>query len=174
MVALRASLVNAVLPLSNDNCPASNLVHRTTVMGRLEPAVTWGRSLPVRLNFRRRLTGAAVNWQSRPFAGTDVWLVWSRSVDDPEVVGIYGVFDLDLEHCPKCGGELKIIAAILVQSVIEKILVHLGLDPRPSPSAPAPSRWNIKPAEPQCGTGGRVELPAESAGRCQHQNQPPE
>ena len=23
------------------------------------------------------------------------------------------VFDLDLEHCPKCGGELKITAAIL-------------------------------------------------------------
>ena len=23
------------------------------------------------------------------------------------------VFDLDLEHCPNCGGELKIIAAIL-------------------------------------------------------------
>ena len=101
-------------------------------------------------------------------------LVWSRSVDDPDVVGIYGVFDLDLEHCPKCGGELKIIAAILVQSVIEKILVHLGLDPRPSPRAPAPSRWSIKPAEPHCGTGGRVELPAESAGRFQHQSQPAE
>ena len=53
-------------------------------------------------------------------------LVWSRSVDDPDVVGIYGVFDLDLEHCPKCSGELKIIAAILEQPVIEKILAHLG------------------------------------------------
>ncbi len=37
------------------------------------------------------------------------------------------VFDLDLEHCPNCGGELKIIAAILEQPVIEKILTHLGL-----------------------------------------------
>jgi hypothetical protein len=35
MVALRASLVNAVLPLSNDNCQASNLVRRTTGMGRV-------------------------------------------------------------------------------------------------------------------------------------------
>ncbi len=32
------------------------------------------------------------------------------------------VFELDLEHCPNCGGELKIIAAILEQPVIEKIL----------------------------------------------------
>ena len=37
------------------------------------------------------------------------------------------VFDLDQEHCPNCGGELKIIAAILEQPVIEKILTHLGL-----------------------------------------------
>jgi hypothetical protein len=39
------------------------------------------------------------------------------------------VFDLDLEHCPNCGGELKIIAAILEQPVIEKILTHLGAGP---------------------------------------------
>jgi len=46
------------------------------------------------------------------------------------------VFDLDLEHCPNCGGELKIIAAILEQPVIEKILTHLGLQARaPPPSA---------------------------------------
>ncbi len=32
------------------------------------------------------------------------------------------VFDLDLEHCPNCGGALKIIAAILEAPVIEKIL----------------------------------------------------
>jgi hypothetical protein len=39
------------------------------------------------------------------------------------------VFDLDLEHCPNCGGELKIIAAILETAVIERILEHLGLSP---------------------------------------------
>jgi hypothetical protein len=27
-----------------------------------------------------------------------------------------------MEHCPNCGGELKIIAAIFEQPVIEKIL----------------------------------------------------
>lgn len=49
------------------------------------------------------------------------------SVDDPDVPGICGVFDLDLEHCPNCGGELKTIATILEQAVSEKILIHLGL-----------------------------------------------
>jgi len=46
------------------------------------------------------------------------------------------VFDLDLEHCPSWGGELKIIA-ILEQPVIEKILTHLGLQARAPPRAPA-------------------------------------
>ena len=46
-------------------------------------------------------------------------------------------FDLDLEHCPNCGGELKIIAAILEQPVIEKILSHMGLQARAPPRAPA-------------------------------------
>ena len=47
------------------------------------------------------------------------------------------VFELDLEHCPNCGGELKIIAAILEAPVIEKILTHLGLHARAPPRAPA-------------------------------------
>ena len=46
-------------------------------------------------------------------------------------------FDLDLEHCPNCGGELKIIAAILEQPAIEKILTHLGLQARAPPRSPA-------------------------------------
>jgi hypothetical protein len=45
------------------------------------------------------------------------------------------VFDLDLEHCPNCGGELKIIAAVLEQPVIQKILTHLGLQARAPPRA---------------------------------------
>jgi hypothetical protein len=47
------------------------------------------------------------------------------------------VFDLDLEHCLNCGGELEIIAAILEQPVIEKILTHLGLQARAPPRMPA-------------------------------------
>jgi len=47
------------------------------------------------------------------------------------------VFEIDMEHCPNCGGELKIIAAILEQPVIEKILTHLGLQAQAPPRAPA-------------------------------------
>ncbi len=47
------------------------------------------------------------------------------------------VFDLDLEQCPNCCGELKIIAAILKQPVIAKTLTHLGLRARAPPRAPA-------------------------------------
>ena len=47
------------------------------------------------------------------------------------------VFDLDLEHCPNCDSELRIVAAILEAPVIEKILTHLGLQARAPPRAPA-------------------------------------
>ena len=46
------------------------------------------------------------------------------------------VFEIDLEQCPNCGGELKIIAAILEAPVIERILTHLGLQARAPPRAP--------------------------------------
>ena len=47
------------------------------------------------------------------------------------------VFDIDIEHCPNCGGALKIIAAIEDPPVIIKILSHLGLPARAPPRAPA-------------------------------------
>ena len=47
------------------------------------------------------------------------------------------VFQIDLEHCPNGGGELKIIAAILESAVIERILMHLGLQTHAPPWAPA-------------------------------------
>ncbi len=47
------------------------------------------------------------------------------------------VFDLDLEHCPQCVGDMKIIAAIEEPAVIVKILTHLGLPARAPPRAPA-------------------------------------
>ncbi len=45
------------------------------------------------------------------------------------------VCDIDIEHWPNCGGELKIIAVILEQPVIEKILTHLGMQARAPPRA---------------------------------------
>jgi hypothetical protein len=49
------------------------------------------------------------------------------------------VFDIDLEHCPQCGGDLKIIAAIEEPAVIVRILTHLGLPARAPPRSPARS-----------------------------------
>jgi len=46
------------------------------------------------------------------------------------------VFDIDIERC-KCGGRLKIIAAIEDPGVIVRILTHLGLPARAPPRAPA-------------------------------------
>ena len=53
------------------------------------------------------------------------------------------VFDIDLEHCPQCGGELKTIAAIEEPAVIVRILAHLGLPARAPPRAPR-SREAVK------------------------------
>jgi hypothetical protein len=44
---------------------------------------------------------------------------------------------LPMQQCPDCGGALKIIAAILEQPVVEKILTHLGLQARAPSRAPA-------------------------------------
>ena len=49
------------------------------------------------------------------------------------------VFDLDLEHCPQCGGDMKIIASIEELAVIVRILAHLGLPARAPPRPRA--RW---------------------------------
>ena len=48
------------------------------------------------------------------------------------------VFNIDIEHCPNCGGRLKIIAAIEDPAVIVRILTHLGLPARALPCSPAP------------------------------------
>jgi hypothetical protein len=47
------------------------------------------------------------------------------------------VFEFDLEHCPQCGGELRIIAAIEEPAVIVRILTHLGLPARAPAQLPA-------------------------------------
>ena len=52
-------------------------------------------------------------------------------------VPIQRVFDIDVERCPHCGGDLKIIAAIEEPAVIVKILTHPGLPARAPPRSPA-------------------------------------
>ena len=47
------------------------------------------------------------------------------------------VFDINLEHCPQCSGDLKIIAAIEEPAVIVRILTHLGLPARAPPRSPS-------------------------------------
>jgi hypothetical protein len=37
------------------------------------------------------------------------------------------VFEIDMQHCPNCGGRLKIFAVTLQAPVIEKILTQLGI-----------------------------------------------
>jgi hypothetical protein len=47
------------------------------------------------------------------------------------------VFDIDIEHCPHCGGRVKIIATIENPAVIVNILTRLGLPARAPPRSPA-------------------------------------
>src|ERR1700693_5405414 len=47
------------------------------------------------------------------------------------------VYDTDVDHCPTCGGRMKIIAAIVDPPVIAKILTHLRLPARAPPRSPA-------------------------------------
>jgi hypothetical protein len=47
------------------------------------------------------------------------------------------VFNIDVETCSKCGGKMKIIAAIEDPKVIRKILEHMRLETKPPPLHPA-------------------------------------
>ena len=51
------------------------------------------------------------------------------------------VFGIDIEHCPQCAGDLKIIAAIEEPAVIVKILTHLGLPARAPQGGLSFSLW---------------------------------
>ena len=47
------------------------------------------------------------------------------------------VFSIDMETCSRCASEMKIIAAIMETTVVEKILKHVGLPHKPPDIAPA-------------------------------------
>jgi hypothetical protein len=57
------------------------------------------------------------------------------------------VFDIDIEHCPNCGGALKIIAAIEDPPAIVKILSHLGLSTRARRVRPRVESIYSRPSE---------------------------
>jgi hypothetical protein len=80
---------------------------------------------------------AEAHTQAAPPAKCEAGCAYHHSVRLRWAKLLKRVFDLDLEHCPKCGGELKIIAAILDQPEIEKSLKHLGLLARVPPRLPA-------------------------------------
>lgn len=66
-------------------------------------------------------------------------------------------FEIDLEHCPNCGGELKNIAAILEQPVIKK-------PSRTWVCRPAHRRWLQRVGRPwkrpECHQDHAVSVPA--------------
>lgn len=64
------------------------------------------------------------------------------------------VFDIDFEHCPPCGGEFEIVAAIEVPAVIVGMLTHLGLPAGAPPRSPAQRPTN--PRETRIVTEHRV------------------
>ena len=81
-----------------------------------------GRSAPAGSRHRKR---------AAPPAAAPVRMSWARLLKR--------VFEIDLEHCPQCGGLLKIIAAIEAPPIIAQILTHLGLPARAPPRSPTGS-----------------------------------
>ncbi len=67
------------------------------------------------------------------------------------------VFKIDVEHCPHCGGTLKIIAAIEEPSVITKILAHLGLPTRHLRYA-IPASLAVQPSHPGLSFAAQSQL----------------
>jgi hypothetical protein len=48
------------------------------------------------------------------------------------------VWDLDVLACPRCGGRLRVIAAVQDPAVVCPILAHLTRADAPDPPRPAP------------------------------------
>ena len=47
------------------------------------------------------------------------------------------VFNIDIQTCSKCGGQIKIISSILNPKIIKKILSHLGENAKVPELAPS-------------------------------------
>jgi Putative transposase len=107
-------------------------LHLIRFHGVLAPHAKWrSKVVPQAQDNAKALsaTPTATDSQEPPEHGRPMRLGWAKLLKR--------VFNLDLTHCPHCGGQLRIVAAILQRQAIEKILNHLGLDPQPPPRAPA-------------------------------------
>ena len=116
-------------------------------------------------------TGGGAPGQLHHSPRTRLHLIRFYGVLAPKARLLKRVFELDLEHCPNCGGELKIIAAILEPPVIEKTLTHLGLQARAPPRAPARGKTDSSASSavfgvPRAKKKGRLKtLPSLSGSR---------
>ena len=131
-VRLFTSKINAnwVRQLEYDDDLAERLDAFVSRFGRLQDTLG-DKLLPSLLRLLAEKTGSALdNLNKAEKLGLLASVIsWARLLKR--------VFDIDIEHCPHCGGTLKIIAAILESSVITKILDHLGLPTRAPPRSPA-------------------------------------
>jgi hypothetical protein len=82
------------------------------------------------------MTRAEIKNQKEALKDTDKKLVSSHQWANL----LARTFEVDVSKCKHCGGELKIISAIINPIAIQKILNHLGLSPQPPPIAPARNR----------------------------------
>ena len=61
---------------------------------------------------------------------TGIYAIPGKNMDAPKVGPLRGrlkrVFNIDIETCERCAGQVKIIACIEDPSVIERILAHLN------------------------------------------------
>jgi hypothetical protein len=60
------------------------------------------------------------------------------------------VFLVDVVQCPRCAGQMRLIAAIVDRRVVARILAHLGLPARAPPLCPARG-------DPSVGSDGEID-----------------
>ena len=78
-----------------------------------------------------------------PHSPTSVCISWAHLLKQ--------VFEVDIEHCPHCGGTLKIVAAILEKATITKILDHLDLSAQAKHTMPT-GLFAVPPSDPAIDT----------------------
>lgn len=101
--------------------------------GALAPNAKWR---PGVIAYQRQ--GAPTNSQPCPadHTGTEVDGRFRRPNQDWARL-MQRAFDIDVLHCPRCGGRMRLLALIQSTETARRILRHLGLRDHPPPIAPA-------------------------------------